>query len=105
MIENNRLKKELQEYKDLEEQGRLIILPVAEGETVYALGYIIECEYDYDCQEIDAYKCECNAPCEHEYKVYRVNEVKFQKHMLPMIGKNIFLTKAEAEKALAEMEK
>ena len=95
----------LKEYETLEEQGEMIILPVAEGATVYALGYIMECEYDYECKGIDAYKCECNEYCEHEYKVYRITESKFQKTMLPMIGKNIFLTKAEAEKALAEMEK
>lgn len=99
------LKRELKSYKDLEEQGLLLRLPVPEGAVVYTLSYIYECKFDYDCKEFDAYKCEEDIHCEHQYKVYRVKETKFQKQMLAMLGKTVFLTKAEAEKALAEMEK
>lgn len=93
----------LGEYEDLEEQGRLIVLPCKVGETVYSLRRTFECDYDYDCQEYDAYKCEEGVHCEHEYKVYKVAETKFQIQMLATLGKAIFLTKEEAEKALAEM--
>lgn len=93
----------LAEYEDLEEQGLLLRLPVPEGAVVYTLSYIYECKFDYDCKEFDAYKCEEDIPCEHQYKVYRVKETKFQKQMLAMLGKTVFLTKEEAEQALAIM--
>lgn len=95
----------LAEYEDLEEQGLLLRLPVPEGAVVYTLSYIYECKFDYDCKEFDAYKCEEDIPCEHQYKVYRVKETKFQKQMLAMLGKTVFLTKEEAEQALERLEK
>ena len=103
--EYTKLAKELGEYKRLEEQSRLIKLPIAIGETVYKLSHIFECEYDYECKEEEPFKCECNAFCEHESKVYRVIPRPFDISMLSEFGKTIFLTKAEAEKALEEMEK
>ena len=93
----------LAEYEDLEEQGLLLRLPVPEGAVVYTLSYIYECKFDYDCKEFDAYKCEEDVSCEHQYKGYRVKETKFQKQMLAMLGKTVFLTKEEAEQALAKM--
>lgn len=98
----NALKK-LKDYEDAEEQRLLLRLPVPEGAVVYTLSYIYECKFDYDCKEFDAYKCEEDIPCEHQYKVYRVKETKFQKQMLSMLGKAVFLTKEEAEQALAKM--
>lgn len=93
----------LAEYEDAEEQGLLLRLPVPEGAVVYTLSYIYECKFDYDCKEFDAYKCEEDVYCEHQYKVYRVKETKFQKQMLAMLGKTVFLTKEEAEQALSKM--
>ena len=90
-------------FKDAEEQRLLLRLPVPEGAVVYTLSYIYECKFDYDCKEFDAYKCEEDIPCKHQYKVYRVKETKFQKQMLAMLGKTVFLTKEEAEQALAKM--
>lgn len=91
------------QWKDAEEQRLLLRLPVPEGAVVYTLSYIYECKFDYDCKEFDAYKCEEDIPCKHQYKVYRVKETKFQKQMLAMLGKTVFLTKEEAEQALAKM--
>ena len=96
--------RKLKEYEDAEEQGLLLRLPVPEGAVVYTLSYIYECKFDYDCKEFDAYKCEEDIPCKHQYKVYRVKETKFQKQMLAMLGETVFLTKEEAEQALARME-
>ena len=93
----------LQAYEDAEEQGLLLRLPVPEGAVVYTLSYIYECKFDYDCKEFDAYKCEEDVYCEHQYKVYRIKETKLQKQMLAMLGKTVFLTKEEAEQALARM--
>lgn len=93
----------LAEYEDAEDHGLLLRLPVPEGAVVYTLSYIYECKFDYDCKEFDAYKCEEDIPCKHQYKVYRVKETKFQKQMLAMLGKTVFLKKEEAEQALAKM--
>lgn len=98
------LSRKLGELEDLEEQGLLIRLPVAEGSTVYKLGYIYECEFDYDdCPMIPSYICEECEKCEHEHKNYRVEETKFKQQLIAVLGKTVFLTKEEAEAALAEM--
>ena len=94
---------ELLEKRNAEEQGLLLRLPVPEGAVVYTLSYIYECKFDYDCKEFDAYKCEEDIPCKHQYKVYRVKETKLQKQMIAMLGKTVFLTKEEAEQALSKM--
>lgn len=92
--------------KNAEEQGLLLRLPVAEGSTVFTLGYIYECMHDYKCElKYDQYKCEENVPCERECKRWRVKEAVFNNKMLNAIGKTVFLTKQEAEQALARMEK
>lgn len=103
MIENNRLKNELQKYKNLEEQNLLLRLPVAEGTTVYEVYYIYECEHDYDCPEYDTFKCEADCPCEYQYKKYKAREREFCIPCLALLNRTVFLTKAEAEKKLAEM--
>ena len=100
---NEKALRKLKEYEDLEEQRLLLRLPVPEGAVVYTLSYIYECKFDYDCKEFDAYKCEEDIPCKHQYKVYRVKETKFQKQLLAMLGETVFLTKEEAEQALAKM--
>jgi hypothetical protein len=94
---------ELKAYRNLEEQGRLIVLPCRDGDTVYKICSYCTCDYDDDCPEF--YKCEdeYEEPCEYQYKGYCVAETRFRKEMLAVLGKTIFLTKAEAEKALAEM--
>lgn len=81
-----RLQKELQEYKDLEEQGLLFRLPCPIGTTVYEVA-----EGDYDFSK--PYK-EC---------LY-IDEFPFEIGCLDYIGKDIFLTKAEAEEALKKMQ-
>lgn len=84
----------LKEYKDLEEQGLLLKLPCKVGDTVYALTPFCEiCEQALD----NEYACEtCN-------KGEFATETKFDYEMIPMFGKTVFLTKAEAEQALQRM--
>lgn len=96
--------KALGEYEDLEEQGLLLRLPCKVGDVVYIVDYKYECDCNYDCVEFDIYKCEANIRCEHEYKIYKVIATKFQKQMVPLFGKTVFLTKEEAEAKLKEME-
>ena len=97
----------LKEYEDLEEQGRLIVLPCRDGDTVYKIDsyYICDYEEDYECDCPEYHKCEdeYEEPCEYQYKRYYVVETRFRKEMLAVLGKTIFLTKEEAKKALAEM--
>lgn len=95
----------LASYEGAEEQGLLLRLPCKVGDTVYSFHTILECEYEYDCKEYDAYKCEGGCPCEFEYKVTRIREQQFEIPMIALLGKSVFLTKEKAEKALAEMEK
>lgn len=98
-----KLKNKLGAYETAEEQGLLLRLPCKVGDTVYSFHTILECKYDYDCKEYDAYKCEGGCPCEFEYRVTRIREQQFEIPMIALLGKSVFLTKAEAEKALEEM--
>lgn len=93
----------LAEYEDLEEQGRLIVLPCRDGDTVYKICSYYICDYDDDCPEFRKCEDEYEEPCEYQYKGYCVTETRFRKEMLAVLGKTVFLTKEEAEKALAEM--
>ena len=72
------------EYEDLEEQGKLLKLPCAVGDTVYVLrldnaAYMINNE-----------------------KVWEIVEDKFEIFHFDSIGKTGFLTREEAEAALKE---
>lgn len=91
----------IKEYQQLEEQGRLLKLPCKVGDTIYAVGEIVK-----------------------EYKVISVgyssnkatNRSEFCIETLPVngsrvvvafydkeFGKNVFLTKSEAEEKLKEL--
>ena len=80
-------------WKDLEEQGRLIELPCAVGDTVYWISESDACLF-------------CNGPCYErcEEGALKIKEIPFKPHMLNEIGEIIFLTREEAEAKLAEME-
>ena len=83
----------LAHYEDLEEQGRLIELPCAVGDTVYWISESDACLF-------------CNSPCYErcEEGALKIKEIPFKLHMLNEIGEIIFLTKEAAEAKLAEME-
>ena len=97
--------KKLAEYEDLEEKGLLKRLPVAEDSTVYVIDFMYDCKHNYNCPLpcYDAYQCELDTYCEHEYKEYLVREMKFNYKMIEDIGKTVFATKEEAEQKLKEM--
>lgn len=88
------LKSKLKNYKDLEKQGLLLRLPckvesivyVIDGEKIQALRTENEIVLLDDKLYIFALNC-----CYHDYISY------------DMIGKTVFLTKAEAEQKLKEM--
>ena len=89
---------ELKHYKDLEKQGLLLKLPCKVGDTVYILAGRFGTFYEEDI-------------CDGFYIGRdRILQVKVQNHegnhgTYGVVGKTVFLTKEEAEKALAEMEK
>lgn len=70
----------LAEYEDLEEQGKLLKLPCKIGQRVYMI-------YQF-CGE----------------GAWEIEEHKIKLEDLENIGKTVFLTRQEAEQALAEME-
>ena len=78
----------LAEYEDLEEQGKLLKLPCAVGDTVYAI--------EVDEENFTHFHCP-----------RKISEYKFNLQMLyllGMFGKCIFLTREEAEAALKKLE-
>ena len=75
----------LAHYEDLEEQGLLLKLPCKVGDTVWC---------------IDSFNLDGTLR-----KPQIIREIKFNHHHLEFVDRTVFLTKAEAEKALAEMEK
>ena len=70
----------LAEYEDLEEQGKLLKLPCEIGQRVYMIYQL--------CEE----------------GALEIEEHKIKLEDLENIGKTVFLTRQEAERALAEME-
>ena len=94
----------LKEYEDAEEQGLLLRLPCKEGTEVYVIDSMLECKHDYDCPLCsNAYKCEEDIPCEHQYIQRFIRKTRFVHAMINNIGKTVFLTKEEAEQALKQM--
>ena len=94
---------ELKSYKEAEENGLLMKLPVPLGTTVYTLSTIFDCIYDYDCKSDQKWKCKEDIPCEYEKRSYHIKETEFGFVMVHSIGETVFLTREEAEKKLEEM--
>lgn len=94
---------ELREYRKLEEQGRLIELPCAVGDTVYTIGR--HCprpwkkEYCDDARKI-LQEDSCGV-CPHRTAYIATHEFDFDDLTYES---EIFTTKEEAEAKLAEME-
>ena len=85
-IGDNRMRatKKLGELENAEEEGRLVVLPCKVGDIVYK----IMCQRDnFD---------------DRPYRI--ITSVNFRLDMADDIGKTVFLTREEAEKALKEME-
>ena len=116
------LEKELQEYRQLEDQGLLLKLPARDvfessGDTVYyifdyEIVECINCGISLDCEGVMWIALACD---EHIFP-YREPIAEFDTDPTDWCqnstnvrsdewGKTVFLTKEEAEKALAKMEK
>ena len=93
----------LAEYEDAEEQGLLLRLPVAEGAEVFVIDFIYECKHQFNCPvTFREYRCEEGEFCEHQYKKHIVKSARFNYAMMKKLGETVFLTREEAESALAE---
>ena len=71
-------------YEDLEEQDLLLRLPCKVGDVVYAL-------------LVDEEKFE------HFHCGVKIKKLDFDFWMIPLLGKTVFLTQAEADEALRSM--
>ena len=111
----------LAEYEDLEEQGLLLRLPCKVGDTVYFLGS--KCD---KCEEDDCYGCPYNRNgekrddrfvydmvveqfriCNNSVYIVDTDAVWSSSEIslnINQFGNTVFLTKAEAEQKLKEME-
>ena len=97
----------LRKYEDAEEQGLLLRLPCKVGDTVYKLGYK-PCHHGYDYP--DSYGCcGCMDECDLERAIFerKADCLTFIINEFVLTTKNTvyFLTKEEAEKKLASMQK
>ena len=92
---------ELQHYKDLEEQGRLIELPCKIGDTVYSFSFNIVYPFTVNGFEINKYGVEFKGSYCGEEKSLEYWSIHFP---VSKIGKSVFLTREEAEAALNEVD-
>ena len=99
----------LGEYEDLEEQGLLLRLPCKVGDTVYCIyeRYAKCSEYGQVFEEYSCQGCEC-LECDSHKELYvqsqKVYGLDWIVSNLKRFGKTVFLTQAEAEQKLKEME-
>lgn len=91
----------LQHYEDLEEQGRLIELPCAVGDTVWFYSEALEevCKGKVIGFVLNIYTTP-RLWIEVEYTSRLIGEQTFKDREDFMLGKKIFLTREEAEAAL-----
>lgn len=91
----------LQHYEDLEEQGRLIELPCAVGDTVYSFSFNIVYPFTVNGFEINKDGVEFKGSYCGEEKSLEYWSIRFP---VSKIGKAVFLTPEEAEAALKGVE-
>ena len=104
-----RIIERLTEYEDLEEQGLLLRLPCKVGDTVYCI-YERYTKCSENEQEFDEYSCqgceclECDSHKELYVQSQKAYSLDWIVSNLKRFGKTVFLTQAEAEQKLKEIE-
>ena len=88
----------LAEYEDLEEQG--LLLPCKVGDTLYAIGFNNNKPVVYESVVLNILIAEKEIAFHVKIDEFEINSQLKQS----MFGKTVFLTKAEAEQKLKEME-
>ena len=87
----------LKEYEDAEEQGLLLRLPCKIGRKVFCVQKCLA----PSCKECKGFLRVDNCYCQYKARIF---EQEFDYRHLKAFGKSVFLTKEEAEQALARME-
>lgn len=91
----------LADYEDLEEQGRLIKLPCKVGDTIYAVGEIVK---EYKVISVSYHSNKPTNRSEFCIETLPVNGSRVVTAFYDKeFGKNVFLTKSEAEAKLKEL--
>ena len=101
-----KLEAEVSAWAEEEKDGRLIVLPCKVGDTVYEVTFRHKCDACPDNQALPVEKCKLyNGKCTRKHE-WRINELRFDLSDYNLITKRlkqgIYLTRAEAEAALAE---
>ena len=91
----------LAEYETAEEEGRLVVLPCKSGKDLFGIynGTIVEGYADGYLLE----KTSVHSDADHWIWLQDKNSKNYWKIAFAEIGKTVFLTREEAEKALKEM--
>ena len=100
------LRERLKEYEDLEEQGRLVILPCKVGDTVWDNDYGRPCAYTitaFSFGECEEYICEPVTTKEAVFYYVNSSGSITGSFAESEIGKSVFLNKSEAEAKLKEL--
>ena len=97
MKKNAKLEKELQTYRNLEEQGLLLKLPCRTGDIIYDISTSYILSY-----KVESFKMLRNRVVSMRTSYIINDTILFSRSYVDDIGKTVFLTKAEAENALAE---
>ena len=90
----------LKDYEDAEEQGLLLRLPCKVGDTVYAIGFNNNKPIIYESDVLNILITEKEIVFNVKVDEFEINSQLKQS----MFGKTVFLTQAEAEQKLMEME-
>lgn len=101
----NLLIERLGKYEDLEEQGRLLKLPCKVGDIIYAIG-VLGCETveEYKVIRVDYRSNLATDRSEFYIVAFLTSDTKSDIGFYDKeFGKNVFLTKAEAEAKLKEL--
>lgn len=97
----------LAEYEDAEEQGLLVRLPCKVGDSYFIIRKYCDehGELPYATEHWGSDCLGCSEACNGEFRIKegRFNDVAQIVTFAKSIGKTIFLTEEEAEKALEEM--
>jgi hypothetical protein len=91
--------RKLKDYEDLEEQGRLVILPCKVGDTVYAIGFNNNKPIIYESVVLSVLITEKEIAFNVKVDEFEINSQLKQS----MFDKTVFLTKSEAEAKLKEL--
>lgn len=100
------LRERLKDYEDLEEQGRLVILPCKVGDTVWDNDCGIPCAYTitaFSFGECEEYICEPVTTKEVVFYYTNSSGSITGSFAESEIGKSVFLNKSEAEAKLKEL--